>query len=72
MALESVTQEAPKEHFASLKDRVPDEGPPDANRAVREAPMEIAAELPFSARLANAAPHKLRVLAGWFSTHPSS
>ena len=60
MALDSVAQEAPKEHFGSLEDRVPNEGPPDANRAVTEAPLEIAVELPFSARLTNAAPHKLK------------
>ena len=33
-------------------------GPPDVDRATGEAPLEIAVELSFSARLANANPRK--------------
>ena len=50
-ALEGAAQEAPREACASLKDGVQDKG---------EAPLEIAAELSFLARLANAHSHRLK------------
>ena len=43
-----------------MNKRVEDGGPPDADKAVGEAPLEIIAELSFSARLANATPLKLK------------
>ena len=55
-ALEGAAQEGLREASASLEDGVPDKGPPDAIRALEEAPLEIAAELSFSARVANAGP----------------
>ena len=59
-ALEGATQEAPKETCVSLEDGVPDGGPPDANKVMGEAPLEITVELSFSARLVNDGPHRLR------------
>ena len=50
LALEGATQEAPKEACASLEDGVLDRGPPDADRAVGEAPFEIVVELLSSSR----------------------
>ena len=47
LALEGVAQEAPKEPCALLEDGVPNEGPPDVDRAMGEAPLEIAVELSF-------------------------
>ena len=60
--MDGAAQEAPREACASLEDRVPTEGPPNANRVVVEAPLEIDAKLLFSTRLANADPRKLRGL----------
>ena len=60
LALEGAAQEAPKEPYASLEDGIPDKGPPDADRAMEEAPLEIVVELPFSAKLANATPLRLK------------
>ena len=48
------TQGALREACASLEDGVLAWGPPNADRVVGEASLEIAAELPFLARLANA------------------
>ena len=53
-------QEAPREPCVSLEDGVPGGGPPDVDKAVGEAPLEIAIELSFSARLANVDPHRLK------------
>ena len=39
LTLEGAAQEAPKESCASLEDKVLDEGPPDADRVVGEAPF---------------------------------
>ena len=60
LTLEGVTQEASSEPCSSLEGGVPDRGSSDANREVGEAPLEMVAELPFSARLVNAAPHRLK------------
>ena len=59
-ALKGATQEALMEACASLEDGVSDGGLPDANRAVGEAPLEIAVELLFSIRLTNAGPNRLK------------
>ena len=59
-ALEGAAQEAPKEACAYLEDRIPTGGPPNVNRVVGEAPLEIVVELLFSTRLANADPLRLR------------
>ena len=48
------------EDFISLENGVLDGGPPDADRDVGEAPLEIVAELSSSARLVNASPHRLK------------
>ena len=61
-ALEGAAQEAPKEARASLENGVLDKGPPDADRALEEAPLEIAIELLFSTRLANVGPRRLKGL----------
>ena len=45
---------------ASLEDGVLNGGPLDADRAVGEALLEIAAELSFSVRLVNVAPCRLK------------
>ena len=60
LALEGAAQEAHREPYVSLNDGVPDEEPLDVDRAVGEAPLEIIAELPFSARLVNATPRRLK------------
>ena len=56
------TQEVPWDPYASTEDVVPNRGPLDVVRAVGEAPLEIAVELTFSARLTNAAPRKIKGL----------
>ena len=43
-----------------LEDEVQEGGPPDANRVVGEAQLEINNELSFSAKLANAGPRRLK------------
>ena len=62
LALEGATQEAPREPCASLENEVQEGGPPNVDRVVGEAPLEIVVELSFSARFANAAPHRLKGL----------
>ena len=59
MALEGAAQEAPREPCTSLEDGVPNGGF-DADRAVGEAPLDIAAKFLFLARLANAACRRLK------------
>ena len=71
-ALEGATLEAPWEACASVEDGVLVVGSPNADRVVGEAPLEIAAELPFSARLASVIPYRPRGPTGWCSAHPSS
>ena len=60
LALKGATYEVPKELCASTGDGVPDGGPPDAVRAVGEAPLEITVEPSFSSRLANSAPRRIK------------
>ena len=43
-----------------LEDGVSDGGPPDVDRGMGEAPLEIVVELSFSASLANASPRRPR------------
>ena len=57
-ALEGATQEAPRTACASLEDGVPAKRPPNVDRVMGKAPLEIAVELSFSDRLANAGPHR--------------
>ena len=59
-ALEGAAQEAPREACASLEDEIPNGGSPNANRAMGEAPLEIAVELSFWVRFVNVVPHRLR------------
>ena len=59
-ALEGVAQEAPRVACASLEDGVLAEEPPNVDKVVGEAPLEIVAELAFLARLANASPYRPR------------
>ena len=47
MALEGAAQEAPREPCVSVEDGVLDGGPPDADRVVGEAQLEIFVELLF-------------------------
>ena len=50
---------SPREAYELLRDGVLAGWPPNADRVVGDAPLEIAVELSFSDRLANAVLHKL-------------
>ena len=62
LALEGASQDASKEACALLEDGVPIEGPPNAVGVVGEALLEIVVGPSFSVRLANADPHRPRLL----------
>ena len=48
LALEGAAQEAPREACTSMEDMVLDGGPTDADRVMREAPLEISSKFVIS------------------------
>ena len=58
-ALEGASHDASREDYASLEDRVPVRGLPDANGVVGEAPSEINDGPSFLSKLAKIYPHRL-------------